>query len=169
MACSKQSFWGRLVTLLGLGSSYFQNTTLDFMMTKQQTPTWQRLAGALLALLFFVIAAQMLFQPEDWYQSTPGVPETGPMNVHFIRDIGAAFLMSGVAFTLFAIRRTAWEVVAVGAIFPGIHGGIHAFDLLTGHSHSSVTIDFFGVVVPGLLAVLLALLAGHNQSKKGQK
>ncbi|MBO6504826.1 MAG: hypothetical protein JJ850_05490 [Kordiimonadaceae bacterium] len=138
-------------------------------MTENQTANWQRLLGALLALLFFVLAAQMLFQPEDWYQGTPGVPETGPINVHFIRDIGAAFLMSCAAFTLFAIRKTPWEVVALGAIFPGIHGGIHAFGLLTGHSHASVAVDFFGVVVPGLLAVLLALLARHNQTKKGQK
>lgn len=138
-------------------------------MTEYQTPKWQRLAGALLALLLILIAVQMLFQPEDWYHNTSGVPETGPMNVHFIRDIGAAFLMSGAAFTLFAFRKTSWEVVAIGAIFPGIHGGIHAFGLVMGHSHSSVAVDFFGVVVPGLLAVLLALLAGHNHKKKGKK
>lgn len=136
-------------------------------MTDNPTPIWQRTAGALLALLFFGLAAQMLFQPEDWYQTTPGVPDTGPMNIHFIRDIGAAFLMSGVAFALFSVRKITWEVVAVGAIFPTIHGGIHAYGLLTGHSHGSATSDFFGVVVPGLLAVLLALLAIRQQSKKG--
>lgn len=136
-------------------------------MTEYQTPKWQRLAGALLALLFILIAVQMLFQPEDWYKNTAGVPETGPMNAHFIRDIGAAFLMSGAAFALFAIRKISWEVVAVGAVFPGIHGGIHAYGLLVGHSHASLAVDFFGVVVPGLLAALLALLVGHQQTKKG--
>ena len=34
----------------------------------------------------------MLFAPAHWYQNLPaGVPDTGPLNVHFVRDIGAAF------------------------------------------------------------------------------
>ncbi len=33
--------------------------------------------------------------PEIWYSAVPGVPETGPANIHFIRDIGLAFLAAG--------------------------------------------------------------------------
>lgn len=132
------------------------------MMTEPYTPKWQRLLSLVLALMFSVLAMQMLFQTTDWYQSTPGVPETGPLNVHFVRDIGAAFLMSAAAFTVHALTQTHWHVVAVGAIFPGIHGTIHAYGLLTGHTHGSAATDFFGVVVPGFLAVLLAVLAGRQ-------
>jgi hypothetical protein len=41
----------------------------------------------------------MLLAPAGWYRGLPaGVPDTGPLNVHFVRDIGAAFTTIGVAF-----------------------------------------------------------------------
>jgi hypothetical protein len=39
----------------------------------------------------------MLFDGATWYASVPGVVETGPYNPHFVQDIGAAFLVAGLA------------------------------------------------------------------------
>ena len=34
----------------------------------------------------------MLATPAAWYHGLPaGVPDTGPLNVHFVRDVGSAF------------------------------------------------------------------------------
>ena len=39
----------------------------------------------------------MLFDPAGWYAVAPGVPETGPLNPHFVRDIGCACILTGFA------------------------------------------------------------------------
>ena len=51
--------------------------------------------------ILFILAAWhdangvlMLFAPEAWYAFVPDVTETGPANLHFIRDIGLAFVAS---------------------------------------------------------------------------
>src|SRR5262249_52922948 len=35
----------------------------------------------------------MLVAPSAWYGLVPGVAATGPLNAHFVRDIGAAYLV----------------------------------------------------------------------------
>ena len=52
---------------------------------------------------FFVIAfgangLSMLLFPETWFNTIPGVTATGPFNAHFVRDVGAAYLVCGLAF-----------------------------------------------------------------------
>jgi hypothetical protein len=61
----------------------------------------------LLALILGVgLAANGLFMladPAGWYGLVPGVPMTGPLNVHFVRDIGCAYAVAGLGL---AARRT---------------------------------------------------------------
>ena len=42
----------------------------------------------------------MLTAPENWYAGVPGVTMAGPINLHFITDIGLAFLASGAGVML---------------------------------------------------------------------
>ena len=38
----------------------------------------------------------MFFAPETWFErGYPGVTDTGPMNIHFIRDIGVVYAIVG--------------------------------------------------------------------------
>ncbi len=47
----------------------------------------------LMAVMSIGNALVMLAAPEAWYEKlVPGVPDSGPMNTHFERDIGLAFL-----------------------------------------------------------------------------
>jgi hypothetical protein len=39
----------------------------------------------------------MLLDPAGWYALAPRVPETGPLNPHFVRDIGCAYILTGFA------------------------------------------------------------------------
>ncbi|MFZ3006326.1 MAG: hypothetical protein WA047_09125, partial [Phenylobacterium sp.] len=38
----------------------------------------------------------MLGAPLTWYDAVPGVPSTGAFNTHFVRDIGAAYLVTAL-------------------------------------------------------------------------
>jgi len=69
----------------------------------------------------------MLAAPVHWYNNVPaGVPDYGPFNAHFVRDVGIAFLTVGAALGWAAGSSTArFELVAVAAIFAVLHGVLH--------------------------------------------
>ena len=70
--------------------------------------------------------AFMLFDPVQWYNQVPGVPHTGPMNSHFIRDIGFIYLLSGLCFVLACRQRENYRLwLAVGSAWPGLHAIFH--------------------------------------------
>ncbi|CAM4809377.1 unnamed protein product [Rotaria magnacalcarata] len=50
----------------------------------------------MIGLINILSAVWMLIAPEHWYYNLPvGVPESGPLNIHLIRDIGCTFLVLG--------------------------------------------------------------------------
>lgn len=97
----------------------------------------------------------MLADGARWYAMTPGVTHTGPYNPHFVADIGAAFLASGLAFLARAWRPRYWPAAVAGVGFIGLHALIHVFEIATGHAHDAVT-DFGLVVVPAAIAAWAA-------------
>jgi hypothetical protein len=102
----------------------------------------------------------MLLSPERWYHDLPaGVPDTGPLNLHFVRDIGAAFLTFGAAMC-FAAERPAYRrtVIAMSAGFFGLHAAIHVYDILAGllPPHHWLE-DLPGVFVPAIILLVLSL------------
>lgn len=108
-------------------------------------------------------AAWMLADPAGWYTGLPAaVPDFGPLNEHFVRDIGAAFAVQGAAL-LWAAFTPAWRVplVAPAVLFYVLHALAHVYDTargLVGPAHW--TIDLPGVYVPAvLMTILLAVLA----------
>jgi len=55
----------------------------------------------------------MLFWPEVWYHDLPvGIPDSGPLNLHFVRDLGAAYLPTIILLVLSARRWWAKEPTA---------------------------------------------------------
>ncbi len=60
----------------------------------------------ILGLLAAVNGLFMLIAPDSWYPITPGVPDTGPFNQHFVRDIGCAFLVTGVSLVRLSEAQT---------------------------------------------------------------
>ena len=59
----------------------------------------QRIVAVILALPLTATALAMLFILQRWYETFPGVIETGTYNAHFIRDVGCAVLVqAGVLF-----------------------------------------------------------------------
>jgi hypothetical protein len=102
----------------------------------------------------------MLFAPEHWFQNLPGgVPDTGPFNQHFVRDVGAAFATIGVAFLATAPKALSRRDVLLGAaLFYSLHSLVHMADLVTGRLHADHWgMDFPLVFLPTMLLILLAL------------
>ena len=126
------------------------------------------------SLVLFVLGALnlanacwMLIAPENWYVNLPaGVPDTGPLNTHFVRDIGCAFLVAGVgliwaAATSHANVRLACVVLA--AVFLGGHAAVHLLDLAQGTLGARHwLLDLPGVFVPALLLAALAVHFGRQ-------
>lgn len=122
-------------------------------------------SGALLwglAGLTAANAAWMLLQPTTWFSGLPAaVPDFGPYNEHFVRDIGCAF--AAVALALgWAARRPALRpaLVTVAAFFLVAHALLHIFDTLRGAVGAEHWwIDFPGVYLPAAATLWLALHA----------
>ena len=104
----------------------------------------------------------MIVGPEAWYFGIPAaVPDTGPLNLHFVRDIGAVYVTMAAALA-WAGARSDYRapLVAIVLLFHVLHGAEHALDTLAGRLPASHwLIDFPGVYLPMLaLAAILWLL-----------
>ena len=114
-------------------------------------------------------ALWMLAGPMHWYNELPaGVPDTGPFNPHFVRDIGCAFLTVGAAQVWAAFRPALrYPLVAVATLFLGAHALLHVYDTVVGNLPSDHWwLDAPGVYLPA--AVLgWATLRLRAESKRG--
>jgi hypothetical protein len=100
----------------------------------------------------------MLVDPASWYAIVPGVPETGPLNAHFVRDIGAAYLVTGVAIAALALDAQAAPAALAGALFLTLHALVHVFDAMAGRLHADhVLTDLVTVFAPAAIALWLVL------------
>jgi hypothetical protein len=120
-------------------------------------------------VLFWILAmvnvgngAWMLADPGGWYYGIPAaVPDTGPLNPHFVRDVGGIYITMGVAL-FWAGARAADRVALVSMVllFHLIHAGAHALDTFVGRlPWIHWAIDFPGVYLPTLvLAAALPFL-----------
>jgi peptidoglycan/LPS O-acetylase OafA/YrhL len=115
----------------------------------------QRSIAAILGALSVVNGAMMLFAGPFWYASVPGALETGPYNPHFVQDIGAAFLIAGLALAARAWRPRYWPAAVAGAGFMAAHALIHLVMIAAGHDHHP-GFDLAAVVLPSALALYSA-------------
>ena len=115
----------------------------------------RRSIAAIFALLTVLNGSLMLFAGPSWYASVPGAAETGPYNLHFVQDIGAAFLIAGLALAARARRPWYWPAAVAGAGFLAAHALIHLVAILSGHDHHT-GFDLVAVVLPSALALYSA-------------
>ena len=118
-----------------------------------------RILPAALGALLAANALAMLFASFWWYNAVPGVTATGAYNPHFVRDIGAAYLVTAGGLAWFAWRPAqGWPALAAGALFLVLHAGIHVFDASCSASPlADVIRDLPGVYLPALLAAWLTV------------
>jgi len=112
-------------------------------------------------------ALWMLAGPMHWYTDLPAaVPDTGPFNPHFVRDIGCAFLTVGVALVWGALDVSARRpLVAVAALFLVAHALLHVYDTLVGNlPHTHWWLDVPGVYLPAAILVAAVFLPRTQRS-----
>ncbi len=100
----------------------------------------------------------MLADPVHWYHTIPaGVPDFGPLNEHFVRDIGCIYFLLGAALVATAHRPALRGIACAGAAgFLLLHGAVHVLDTwrgLVGPEHW--WIDLPGVYLPALLTTAI--------------
>jgi hypothetical protein len=119
-----------------------------------------RIVAGVLGLMLAANALAMLLAAYWWYGQVPGVPQTGPYNPHFVRDIGAAYLVTAAGLGWFAWRPAqGWPALAIGAGFLTLHAAIHVYDVTCGTTPlSDVLRDLVGVYLPAVLALAIALM-----------
>ena len=83
-----------------------------------RTLIWALVAFYLLTGLYIAVL------PHDFYMNAPGAKETGAYNMHFIRDVGFAFLTSAsaIGYGLYAENRA---LMVFGSLWLLIHGLFH--------------------------------------------
>ena len=115
-------------------------------------------ARLLLALILAANGLAMLAAPHFWYKTTPGVTGTGPLNVHFVRDIGAAYLVAAGGFLWMWKDCQAWRAALAGSAFLAIHALIHLGEMLMGSFDLHHLLrDLPGVFLLPVLALWLSL------------
>jgi hypothetical protein len=111
---------------------------------------------AVLGALAALNGAWALFGAGHWFARVAA--DTGPLNVHFVRDVGAAYLTAGASL-LGAAFRPAWRapLTAAAACFLSLHALGHVFETAVGQlgSHHWLE-DAPGVFLPALLVSALA-------------
>ncbi|MDX5366102.1 MAG: hypothetical protein LPK88_06625 [Alphaproteobacteria bacterium] len=115
-------------------------------------------ALVLWAALWLGNALWMLADPASWYRGIDGVSNTGPFNVHFVRDIGVAYLTIGL-MTAAAIRWPAAALPLLGGVtlYLALHGLLHVWDIAAARLPAEhILMDVPGVFLPPFISAALA-------------
>jgi hypothetical protein len=126
----------------------------------------KRIVAGLLAIVLGANGAVMMAAGLWWYHAVPGVTQTGPYNPHFVKDIGAAYLVVAGALTWRAVRPLSGQgALVAAAAFLVLHALIHVVDASCGgHMIHDLGRDFAGVFLPALATVWLAWPASLKRS-----
>ena len=98
----------------------------------------------------------MLADPAGWFTGVPAaVPDSGPLNEHFVRDIGSVFTMLGIGMVWAAFAPAVRvALMSMVALFYTLHALVHVFDTLRGlFLPTHWAIDFPAVYFPALLMI----------------
>ena len=116
----------------------------------------RRLVLIALGMVALANGAAMILSPFYWYASVPGVGGTGPLNVHFVTDVGLAFLVAGASLLASAARPGLAVLAWPGAAFLAGHSAYHLLLLRHGHGAGLVATDVLGIHLPALAALWAA-------------
>jgi hypothetical protein len=120
----------------------------------------------LLGFVMLVTGSWQLAAPEGWYWAIPGVPDRGPFNQHFVRDLGIIYAMTGIGLILGALqpqqRFGYWWAPCFWLVG---HALFHVWEVLVGLcGPASLVQDFAGVTLPALISLALLLSAHRDRT-----
>lgn len=102
----------------------------------------------------------MLLDPFGWYEFVDTVNATGPANAHFIRDIGLAYMGSGLLLGFAALHPgLRWGAAIVGNLWLFAHGLFHIYEVVSGICSTDIFWrDAPGVLGPPLLVFIAVII-----------
>ena len=110
-----------------------------------------------LGVLLLANGVYMAVAPEPWYWAIPGVPDRGPFNQHFIRDVGFIYILTGAVFiygALYAKHR--FQLWLVPTAWLVCHAIFHVWEVVVGICGPEALVeDFAGVTLPAILSALM--------------
>ena len=109
----------------------------------------------------------MLADAAGWYVGLPAaVPDFGPLNEHFVRDIGGAFVMmgSGLLWAAF-VPSVRFPVVALVTVFHLAHAVVHIQDTVTGAVGPEHWLIDLPVYVPAVLLVAMTVALARGGAR----
>jgi len=113
------------------------------------------------------IGLWMLADPAGWYHATPGVPGSGPLNEHFVRDVGATFTTLGLAL-VWGLRRPDLRLpmLALVTCFHAAHALVHVLDTARGlFPAGQWSIDAPLIYLPTALLLLALGMLGRQAAR----
>ncbi len=125
----------------------------------------------ILAISWVVNGAWMLFAPAHWFATIPGASDTGPLNLHLVRDFGVCFVLIGAAAGVALARgifRYAYHAWILA--FFALHGAVHVWELAAGHTHPLIWWWAFPWVFgETILLLLLSLPGAWQKADEGER
>ncbi|NNL64599.1 MAG: hypothetical protein HKP30_00005 [Myxococcales bacterium] len=143
------------------------------MADAPETRPWREPVGIVLAIFALgnlANAAWMLGAPAHWYLNLPAnVPGSGPLNEHFVRDIGCVFGLIGVALAVAAVRPAArFGAMLFASGFYAAHAGVHVYDSLRGlFAPGQWSYDLVPVYGATLILIALTVHVGRSRPAAG--
>ena len=110
-----------------------------------------------LGLAMVANGTYMIIAPEPWYWAIPGVPDRGPFNQHFIRDVGFIYALAGTAYIYGAIyTKQSFSLWLIPTAWLTCHAIFHVWEVAVGIcGPEALAQDFAGVTLPALVAMAL--------------
>lgn len=126
-----------------------------------------QVALALIGVINAATGALALIAPDTFFDQ---IGTYGVENSHYVGDVGAFVLAYGIAL-LIAIRVPSWRVpvLALGAIYYGLHALNHVFDTGEARSEARGWGDTIAIAFGGLLLAYLARVSARlgGESRSG--
>ena len=100
----------------------------------------------------------MLIAPAHWFYNLPAnVPAFGPLNYHFIRDIGCVFFLLGIGL-IFAGLYLSYRLplFTMNTAFYFLHMLVHVYEIVSGRVRANMFwVDLPLVYVPTIIVLIL--------------
>jgi len=120
----------------------------------------------ILAVMDIVNGIEMFFFPSAWFfKLVPGVPETGPFNMHLVADGGTFFLAVGIGLAAAAMNPGQNAIAIVVAAIAGVmHSALHLYSHAAGLlSTEHLVTEVLAIYVPTLLLIAISAIL-YSQS-----
>ena len=115
-----------------------------------------------LVVYYLITGLYIAVLPLVFYETGPGVSDTGPYNMHFLRDVGFAFTASSLGIA-YGLKRKLKPLVVFGTAWLAMHGLFHLILWFMHPSSEGAVNDLVLVVLPAAVVTYLALTYNETQ------